>query len=123
MIIIFLVLTNLFSAKIIYDYQLDNSSLKEEIKIKNDIISSSQKDLELCNQKHKIRDEEIMKFKEDSLQKENEIHKLVAQLANTQIELEKSIQDNWEQKEFTNNCEQNIEILKNHALELKGKKK
>lgn len=88
-------------------------------------VSNELKDAKLKISKleeiEKFRVEQINKWEKESLEKESELAKATITILNQQNKLDSLSKDKWEKVEFTNDCEKDINILKHHALDIKGK--
>lgn len=109
----------------IINVQLYNSKSKLENVLEAQIeeIKSYKEKIELLEQKELIRNQEIQKWKDETVKKDSELQKATIELLRKQSEIDSLSQIEWDSKAFTNNCESNIDILRNHAIKIKGKLK
>ena len=104
-----------------YSLYNSNTNLQNVLEAQLKEIKAQKEDISVLKEKEKIRESEILKWKEDSLKKDAEISKVTISLMNTQSKLDKQNKDYWDQKTFQNICEKDVDILKKHAIEIKGK--
>ena len=104
-----------------YSLYNSNTNLQNVLEAQLKEIKAQKEDISVLKEKEKIRESEILKWKEDSLKKDAEISKVTISLMNAQSKLDKQNKDYWDQKIFQNICEKDVDILKKHAIEIKGK--
>ena len=104
-----------------YQQQVSISTLNTTLKQVSKDLETANNKVTLLETKEKIREQEIASWRLDALNKEIELSKLTNELTQKQIEVDNLSKDKWEKAEFTNDCKKDIQILKSHAIELKGK--
>ena len=88
-----------------YQQQVSISTLNTTLKQASKDLETANNKVTLLETKEKIREQEIASWRLDALNKE----------------VDNLSKDKWEKAEFTNDCKKDIQILKSHAIELKGK--
>ena len=104
-----------------YQQQVTISSLNSRVLDVSNELKDAKLKISKLEEIEKFRVEQINKWEKESLEKESELAKATTTILNQQNKLDSLSKDKWEKVEFTNDCKKDINILKHHALDIKGK--
>lgn len=75
-----------------------------------------------CEAREHIRETEIAKWKAISNEKQEKLNIEVANRLKVEDDLKSQITKKWDNQKFPTSCEKGIDLLRQHAIQLKGKR-